>query len=85
MALRWLAAIGRNSYEIYLTHMFVVILLVRWFKGWGGEGEWIWGLYLGGILLSALLGEVVARWFSNPMNRYLRKRFVSSTTSTPVA
>ncbi len=85
LALRWLAAIGRNSYEIYLTHMFVVILLVRWFKAWGGEGEWIWGLYLGGILLSALLGEAVARGFSNPMNRYLRKRFVPNSPSTPVA
>lgn len=77
IAFRWLAAIGRNSYEIYLTHMFVVIVVVKWFKEWGGGGEWIWGLYIGGTLLSALLGEAVARWFSNPMNSYLRQRFVS--------
>lgn len=73
---RGLAAIGRNSYEIYLTHMFVVVVIVQLFKKWGGSGEWIWGLYFAGILLSALLGEAVARWFSNPMNRYIRKRWV---------
>lgn len=76
---RGIAAMGRNSYEIYLTHMFVIVVIVQLFKSRGGSGEWIWGLYIAGILLSALLGEVVARWFSNPMNRFLRKKLAPST------
>ena len=64
--------LGKNSYEIYLTHMFVVILLTGLFKSLNLSGEWIWVLYFTAIIFSALLGDTVARFFSNPINLKLR-------------
>ena len=63
---------GRNSYEVYLTHMFVVFALVEGYHSLKLSGEWAWGLYLSAILLSGLVGELVARYFSNPVNARLR-------------
>lgn len=64
--------LGKNSYEIYLTHMFVVILLTSLFKSFNLAGEWIWVLYITAIIFSAFLGDSVARFFSNPVNLGLR-------------
>jgi peptidoglycan/LPS O-acetylase OafA/YrhL len=33
------------------------------------------GLFLAAILISGLLGELVARFYSEPMNRLLRRRW----------
>lgn len=65
---------GRNSYEVYLTHMFVVYALVEVYTALKLSGEWTWGLYLSVILLSGILGELVARYFSNPVNISLRSQ-----------
>ncbi len=65
--------LGRNSYEIYLTHMFVVYVLFNIYKKQNFSGEWAWGLYIATIILSGVLGELVARYISNPANRYLRR------------
>lgn len=72
--LRWF---GRNSYEVYLTHMFVV---------W----PMIWALYhfhqvmtlaplcfILTTVFAGLLGAVVARFYSEPLNRAVRMRFLS--------
>lgn len=80
-ALRFL---GRNSYEVYLSHMFVVLLLVQAYKALNLSGEWAWLLYSAIIAISAILGELVARYFSNPMNRWLRgrlQRFIRPNTT----
>ncbi len=65
--LRWF---GRHSYEIYLTHEFIVIvgtdLLLR--THWGTPALWCCAM----VALTAPLGWAVARWFTEPMNRYLR-------------
>jgi peptidoglycan/LPS O-acetylase OafA/YrhL len=67
--LRWF---GRNSYEVYLTHMFLVTWGVQFFvraripDGWGP----LW--YFAILLLAGLLGWLVAWCFSEPMNRRLR-------------
>jgi len=72
---RWLAplrAVGRWSYEIYLTHMFVVFGVVSAYGalGWGkAEGAWAWPPAL---LLSVLLGAAFAKLWSEPLNRRLR-------------
>jgi len=71
-ALRFL---GRNSYEIYLTHVFVVLLFVREYNAMKLSGEWAWVLYLSAIVISGILGYLVARYFSTPMNMFLRERF----------
>jgi peptidoglycan/LPS O-acetylase OafA/YrhL len=64
---------GRNSYEVYLTHMFVVFALVETYHALKLSGEWVWGLYISVFLFSGLLGEFVARYFSNPVNSKLRE------------
>lgn len=69
----WIRFLGRNSYEVYLTHMFVVYVLVNGYNTLNLSGEWAWGLYLSVIIVSGLLGELVARWYSNPANRMIRK------------
>jgi peptidoglycan/LPS O-acetylase OafA/YrhL len=69
-----LITLGRRSYEIYLTHMFVVFALFALFKSAGRSLAAVPLFFLGVILLSGLLGELVARFFSEPMNRLIRQR-----------
>lgn len=66
---------GRNSYEVYLTHMFVVILAVHVFRLMKLTGDWTWGLYISALIASGILGDLVARYFSNPLNKMIRQRF----------
>ena len=66
---------GRNSYEVYLTHMFVVILFVNVFKVLKLSGDWTWSLYISVMFASGILGDLVARYFSNPLNKSIRQRF----------
>lgn len=71
----YLRFLGRNSYEVYLTHMFVVFIFVEGYHTLKLSGEWAWALYLTVLLFSGVLGELVARYFSNPLNNRLRERF----------
>jgi peptidoglycan/LPS O-acetylase OafA/YrhL len=64
--------LGRRSYEIYLTHMFVVIGLYALFTRIGTPSGAVPALFVATILLSALFGELVGRFYSEPMNRHLR-------------
>lgn len=73
-ALGWLAFFGRNSYEVYLTHMFIVMGGVALFEHFELSGWWVYVLYGSVLGLSGLLGDVVARYYSNPLNLYLRRR-----------
>ncbi len=77
---------GRNSYEIYLTHVFVVLLLISGFNLMNLSGNWIWVLYISVIIISGLLGDLVARFFSNPLNNIIRLRLkqkLSAITPEP--
>jgi peptidoglycan/LPS O-acetylase OafA/YrhL len=69
-----LMAYGRLSYEIYLTHMFVVYSGIRLYKKYDVSlnDSFIW--LAGIILVSGLLGYIVERFFSKPMNVWIRKR-----------
>lgn len=69
----WLRSFGRLSYEIYLTHMFVVWPVVHAFRG-SRAGLW-WGFlwYLPAVAASWLLGWLVARYFSVPSESALRR------------
>jgi peptidoglycan/LPS O-acetylase OafA/YrhL len=69
-----LEALGRRSYEIYLTHMFVVFALFRLFVSSGKPMSGVPILFVAVILIAAFLGECVARVFSDPLNRRLRRR-----------
>ncbi len=72
--LRPLLGIGQNSYEIYLTHMFAVFALFHLFVAAGKPMAGVPVLFLAVILTSALLGTLVAGFYSEPMNRLLRRR-----------
>jgi peptidoglycan/LPS O-acetylase OafA/YrhL len=75
-ALGWLRAWGRLSYEIYLTHMFVVFAMVRLFKLAGGDIRLGFLWYLLTLPLCWLLGAAVERWLSQPCERWLRNRLL---------
>jgi peptidoglycan/LPS O-acetylase OafA/YrhL len=65
--IRWM---GRHSYEIYLTHEFIVLwgtmLYVRFQKG----PQLLWVAVI--ALLAMLPGAALARWLSEPLNKRLR-------------
>jgi len=66
---------GQRSYEIYLTHMFVVVALAAAFAA---TGHAMWAVpvfFIAVIAISGLLGELVGRFYSEPTNRRLRARW----------
>ncbi|HZP05707.1 MAG TPA: acyltransferase [Terracidiphilus sp.] len=69
----WLQSFGRLSYEIYLTHMFVVLLVVRAFHSTQASLRWGFLWYLPAIALAWMLGWLVAKYFSFPTERALRQ------------
>ncbi len=71
-------AYGRRSYEIYLTHMFLVFAGFNWFLTRGASLRTVPVLFAATILLAGVLGEVVGRFYSEPANRWLRARFGES-------
>jgi peptidoglycan/LPS O-acetylase OafA/YrhL len=74
-ALAPLRLLGRRSYEVYLTHMFVVFGLFAVFVAAGKPLGAVPVLFVTVIVCSGLVGELVARFYSEPMNRRLRNRF----------
>jgi peptidoglycan/LPS O-acetylase OafA/YrhL len=73
--LRPLAQLGQRSYEVYLTHMFVVFAFFRLFLLAGKPRFAVPLLFLVVIVGSALFGEVVARFYSEPLNHLMRSRW----------
>ena len=67
-----LLKIGQYSYEIYLTHMFVVFTLFDLFLAIGHPMRLVLVLFVATILVSGLLGALVAGFYSKPLNRLLR-------------
>ena len=67
--------LGQRSYEIYLTHGFVVIGLFRVFVLADKPLKAVPVLFIAVILLASFLGELVAQGYSEPMNCWLRKRW----------
>jgi peptidoglycan/LPS O-acetylase OafA/YrhL len=68
--LRWF---GRHSYEVYLTHMFVILWAVQIYLVVESARKWAPVWYLTMIALAGVLGGLVARWYSEPMNKKLRR------------
>jgi peptidoglycan/LPS O-acetylase OafA/YrhL len=67
--------LGQRSYEVYLTHMFVVFGLFHLFLM---AEKPMWAVpvfFLTVIFLAGLVGELVARFYSEPMNHWLRNRW----------
>ncbi|WP_240732384.1 MULTISPECIES: acyltransferase family protein [Dyella] len=72
--LGWLRRWGQLSYEIYLTHMFVVTALVQIYKAYGENIAWGWLWYVPALPACWLLGTLVERWVSVPSERWLKVR-----------
>jgi peptidoglycan/LPS O-acetylase OafA/YrhL len=62
-----LRALGRASYEVYLTHEFIVIAAAAGYLG-GPLALWFAGV----VVVATAVGWLVARTFSEPLNRRLR-------------
>lgn len=69
-----LLRIGQYSYEVYLTHMFVVFGLFGLFLDTGKPMRLVPVLFTVTILIAGVLGAAVAHFYSEPMNRYLRQK-----------
>jgi peptidoglycan/LPS O-acetylase OafA/YrhL len=67
--------LGRNSYEVYLTHMFIVFALFNLFMKLGKPVFAVPVLFVAVVVIAALLGNAVARFYSEPLNRFLRQRW----------
>jgi peptidoglycan/LPS O-acetylase OafA/YrhL len=69
-----LLSLGRNSYEVYLLHMFVVFTFFNLFVSMGKPMAAVPLLFLTVIPISGVFGVAAARFYSDPLNRLLRKR-----------
>ncbi len=68
---------GRLTYEIYLAHMFVVLGAVALFRASGVDARYGVLVYLPALALAWALGAIVARTFSLPCERALRRRLLA--------
>ena len=73
----WIRRMGQLSYEVYLTHMFVVMAAVRIWKHnhWPQSMGWI--VYPICLVLIWGLGEAVSRFFSRPVALLLDRAVAS--------
>jgi peptidoglycan/LPS O-acetylase OafA/YrhL len=70
-----LLRLGQCSYEVYLTHMFVVFAFFATFMKYGSPTWSVPLLFMATIVVAAAAGEVVARFFSEPLNQVLREHW----------
>jgi peptidoglycan/LPS O-acetylase OafA/YrhL len=80
----WICAFGRLSYEMYLTHMFVVFAVVEVFRITGASLKFgiLW--YMPTVVLCWALAILVDRFLSTPWNGALRKRLIGPQRSRAV-
>ena len=69
-----LLRIGQYSYEVYLTHMFVVFAFFSLFLRLGRSMRLVPVLFVVTIFVAGGFGALVAAYYSEPMNRLLRRR-----------
>jgi len=70
-----LVRVGRLSYEIYLTHIFVVVGIFDVFLAANKPMRAVPVMFVAVVLLAGLLGAGVSRGYSEPMNRWLRREW----------
>ncbi len=71
--------LGQRSYEIYLTHVFLVLVFFQSFIRYGKPMRAVPLLFLSILPAAALIGSLVARYYSEPMNRWLRRRWIDGS------
>jgi peptidoglycan/LPS O-acetylase OafA/YrhL len=67
--------LGQRSYEVYLTHMFVVFAFFHAFLALGKPMWFVPLFFLLTIIVATLLGDLVASFYSDPMNAKLRRHW----------
>jgi len=72
---RWF---GRNSYEIYLTHMMVIFSLLPLANSLDEGRHWVLLWYVLIVAATGVLGWWISRSYSEPMTRLLRTRIRAS-------
>lgn len=75
--LRPLRSFGRLSYEVYLTHSFVVLFAVKLYKDRQMPAAAAYPLLAAILLACWALGALVERCLSTPANRWLRRELAS--------
>ncbi|WP_353189274.1 acyltransferase [Pandoraea pnomenusa] len=84
-ALNWLTQMGRWSYEIYLSHMFVVLAVTPAYLALaGGDMRWTFLVYVPVLVVCTLLGGALHRHVSGPAARRLTRRRMAPTTAEVV-
>lgn len=78
----WLLSMGRCSYEIYLTHMFIVFALVALYRASGADAHLGFLWHVPAVLATWALGAALSRGFSEPVNRRLRQAWLTSGPSS---
>jgi len=73
--LRPLRLLGRRSYEVYLTHMFVVFAFLHFFLAIGKPMWFVPVYFILAIVVATLLGDLVAKGYSDRMNAWLRRQW----------
>ncbi len=76
-----LRVLGENSYEVYLSHLFVILPAVLVWKR-VGVPSLIPFFYLAVLVGCALLGALLAKAYSKPLNALLRARSKPPTPAT---
>ncbi|MEO7106131.1 MAG: acyltransferase [Rhodoferax sp.] len=72
--LGWLAHMGQLSYEIYISHMFVVLSTVALFRHFYAPNlRWDFVVYIPCIALCVWIGKALQRWLTLPCERYFRR------------
>jgi peptidoglycan/LPS O-acetylase OafA/YrhL len=73
--LRAFRLLGRRSYEVYLTHMFVVYALLHVCIALGKPMWFVPVYFIATIVVATVLGDLVARFYSDRMNAFFRARW----------
>jgi peptidoglycan/LPS O-acetylase OafA/YrhL len=72
----WISSFGRLSYEVYLTHMFVVFAAVKLYRAAGGNPKLAILWLPPSIAVVWLLGKLIELVVSTPCNRALRRLLI---------
>ena len=80
--LRWF---GRNSYEVYLTHVLVMWPTVALFQYLHQSMSIAPLWFLAYTVLAGALGDLVSRFYSEPLNRALRTKLLPVTPPRAMA
>ncbi len=70
-----LLLMGQRSYEVYLTHMFVVFAFFDLFVFGGKSLGNVPFLFVATVFCAAVLGDLVARLYSEPLNWLIRRQW----------